>query len=75
MKLKRIMNHQSCQGGGRKINTDTSLLKQSGEGEIDFRDKSTVVDGNSNKIRAAYRGKPFRIKAGSIPRSHGISNL
>ena len=51
--LNHIMNPQSGQGGGQGINVDVSWLNEGGGGGTDFRDKLTVVDGCSNKVRAS----------------------
>jgi len=50
VKLNRIMNPQSGQGGSWGISTDASWQNQDGWGGTD---KPAEVDGSSNKIRAA----------------------
>jgi len=53
VELNRITNPQSCQGGGRGINTNASSLNQGGRGGTGFRGKSAEVGCSSNKIPAA----------------------
>ena len=64
--MNHITNHQSSQGGGRRISLDTSWLNQGGGGGSDFHDQPAVVDGTSNKAHAACRDKSFLMKTGSI---------
>jgi len=53
VKLTRITNSQSDQGGGFGISIDTSCLNHGGGSGVSFRDKLIAIDDSSRKIYAA----------------------
>jgi len=50
---------KSGQGGGRKINTNTSWLNQGGGAGTGFHGKSTMKDGRSSQSQIADKSKSF----------------